>query len=617
MSNNYRMSKIIAPAYYRAWRSDKQNMAIGGSKGSGKSFFVSAYVIYHMMKNPHLNVLVVRKVYETIKDSCYTDLLKAINLLDSDDDWKRTQNPLEIRYKTGQKILFRGLDNPYKLASITVEKGYLAWVWFEEAFDITNYQDILKVQGSIRAIPPETGLTKKFIYTFNPWGPDHWLKHEYYDKKRNDTLSMITTYLDNPGITEEDRQWYENLKILNPRAAEVICYGHWGRAEGLIYENWLEKDFDYTEILQRPGTKAIYGLDFGYKTSYNAFIAAVADVQKHEMYVFDEIYSKGMTNLDIAKVITQAGYAGERIIADSAEPKSIDELRTGRGLVEEVIDQATGEVRYDKYRLPNIQPAVKGPDSVRNGIARLQEFTIYIHPKCKNFKSEIQLYAYKVDKNGKLTGEPEKEFDHACLVGDTMILTTEGEIPIRDIEPGMEVITWVGPRQVVDWMMTCPDAEIYRLELYDGSILEGTRDHGIFLAGVDEPKEIGGLIPDYDNVIIRVDGKTHTSRVRSIIDTGRREKVYNITVEDVHQYFANGVSVRNCDALRYCTSALFQMGHTKVVEAKGALPIEQEEVIDESVLKPVKRGHSRVVSTHSDPNEDWRSYFGFGYYKQL
>ena len=416
---DYRMTSILSPAYYPAWRCDKQNLVIGGSKGSGKSFFAAFYIIYHMMKNPYLNVLVVRRVFGTMRDSCYTDLLKIINKFMDPREWTHTYNPLEITYykngdrsRPGRKILFRGLDDPYKMASITVEEGYLAWTWFEEAFDITDYNDILKIQGSIRAIPPETGLTKKFIYTFNPWSPDHWLKNEYFDKQRDDTLAMITTYLDNPGITAEDRVWYEQLKVINPRAAEVICYGHWGRAEGLIYDNWLELDFDYNEILQRPGTKAIYGLDFGYKTSFNAFVAMVIDPQKHELYVFDELYSKGMTNLDIAKMITKAGYAGERIVADSAETKSIDTLKLGRGLVDEET-ALDGSTVYTKYSLPNIMYAPKGPDSVRNGIARMQEFTIFIHPKCKNFKSEIQLYAYKVDKDGKITGDPEKEYDHA------------------------------------------------------------------------------------------------------------------------------------------------------------------------------------------------------------
>lgn len=418
---DFRLSEIISPAYYALWRSDKQNEVIGGSKGSGKSFFAALKIIYNIMRNPYLNVLVVRKVGDTIRDSCYADLLKIINTFFDPEEWTHTYSPMEIKYKrTDQKILFRGLDNAYKLASITADNGgYLAWVWFEEAFDITDYSDILKIQGSIRAIPPKTGLSKKFIYTFNPWGPDHWLKTEYFDKQRDDTLAVITTYLDNPGITEEDREWYEQLKVLNPRAAEVICYGRWGRAEGLIYDNWLELEFDPQEILQRPGTRAIYGLDFGYKTSYNAFVAMIIDPNKHELYVFDELYSKGMTNLDIAKMITQAGYSKERIIADSAEPKSIDTLKTGRGLVEETIDPVTGDIRYEKYSLPNIMPAIKGPDSVRSGIARMQEFTIYILPKCKNFKSEIQLYAYKIDKNGKLTGDPEKEFDH-CMDGARM-----------------------------------------------------------------------------------------------------------------------------------------------------------------------------------------------------
>lgn len=487
---NLRLTEILSPAYYPAWRSETQNLVIGGSKGSGKSYFAAFYIIYHMIKNPNLNVLVVRHVFGTMRDSCYTDLLKIINKYMDPSEWEHTYNPLEIIYykggdksKPGRKILFRGLDNAYKMASITVENGYLAWVWFEEAFDITDYNDVLKIQGSIRAIPPDTGLKKKFIYTFNPWSPDHWLKEEYFDKKRNDTLAMITTYLDNPGINDEDKEWYEMLKEINPRAAEVICYGHWGRAEGLIYDNWIEKEFDPQEILQREGTKAIYGLDFGYKTSFNAFVAMIIDPNKHELWVFDELYSKGMTNLDIAKMIVHAGYGKEKIIADSAEPKSIDTLRTGRGLVEEIVDPDTGDVRYEKYSLPGILPARKGPDSVRNGISRMQEFTIYIHPKCKNFKSEIQLYAYKVDKDGKLTGEPEKEYDHAM------------------------------------------------------------------------------------------------------------------------------------DAARYPVDFFYVAGHTKVAEARGTPDVRQGTLFDikkEETATP-KRSHTRVVSTYSDPNEDWRTYYGNTY----
>ena len=485
----YRLSQVLSPAYYPAWTSEDQNLVIGGSKGSGKSYFAAFYIITHMMNNPYLNVLVVRRVFGTMRDSCYTDLLKIINKYMNPDEWTHTYNPLEIIYykngdksKPGRKILFRGLDDPYKMASITVENGYLAWVWFEEAFDITDYNDILKIQGSIRAIPPETGLKKKFIYTFNPWSPDHWLKEEYFDKQRDDTLAMITTYLDNPGITAEDRLWYEQLKEINPRAAEVICYGHWGRAEGLIYDNWVEKDFDAYEIMARPGVKAIYGLDFGYQTSFNAFIAMIIDVNKHELYIYDELYSKGMTNLDIAKMITEAGYGKERIVADSAEIKSIETLRSGRGLIEEVVSE-DGTVEYKKYSLPNIIPAMKGPDSVRNGIARVQEYAIYIHPKCRNFKSEIQLYAYKVDKDGKITGDPEKEYDH-----------------------GM-------------------------------------------------------------------------------------------------------------DAMRYGVTAVFVTGHAKVVEAKGYDIVQGSLLSAENVEKeqPKKKGHTRVVSTHEDPSEDWRTYYGYSY----
>ena len=109
-------------------------------------------------------------MFSTLKDSCFADLKWAINRLDVADDWKCTVSPLEMEYlPTGQKIYFRGLDNPLKITSITVEKGYLCWVWFEEAYQIISEGDFETVDESIRGyIPPETGLFKQITLTFNP-----------------------------------------------------------------------------------------------------------------------------------------------------------------------------------------------------------------------------------------------------------------------------------------------------------------------------------------------------------------------------------------------------------------------------------------------------------------
>lgn len=407
------MKELIFPAYRKAWKSRIQNLVIGGSKGSGKSKFAALRVIRDVMDNPGVtNALVIRKVFGTCRDSVYTDLLWAIDQLMVRELWSYTVSPMQMVYKpTGQKILFRGLDDPLKLASIMVEVGLITTVWYEEAFEITNYEDVLKVNMSIRGVIPEGSKAfKRFIFTFNPWSEHHWLKTEFFDQERDDTLAFITTYKDNLKLGQDDIDRYEALRVSNPHAARVICDGEWGRAEGLIYNNWVEEDFDPHEILKTRHVVPAFGLDFGYSISYNAFVAMLVDMEGQELWVFDEWYCRGVTNLEIAKTITEMGYSKERIVADSAEGKSIYELSTG---LVEAKDNGTDNVEGVRYSLPNIQPALKGNDSRRQGISTLQGFRMHIHSKCRNVIMELSNYAWKQDKDGKYMDEPAKEWDHA------------------------------------------------------------------------------------------------------------------------------------------------------------------------------------------------------------
>ena len=398
--------KMVTHAYLLPWYTSKENVVIKGSKGSGKSFFAALWLVYHIMECPHSSAMVIRKVFDTISRSCFLDVKNAIYFLGVQSKWKCTTQPMQATYEeTGQSIIFTGLDDPLKLASIRAPPDcYLCWVWFEEAFEIMDYNAILKIQASIRAIPPETGLQKKFFFTFNPWHKFHWLKEEFFDKDRPDTLAVTTTYLDNPKFTKKDREFYENLEKYNPKQAAVIVHGEWGTSEGLIYENWVIETFDPEEIMRRPGVKKAFGLDFGYSVSYNAFSALLVDPKTHEIWVYDEMYQKGMTNADIAKKITQMGYGNEHIIADCAEPKSIYELKKG------IIQQEGSE--FTRYSLPNIEAALKGKDSIVNGIQRIQTFKIRVHPKCQYHIMEFSSYAWEIDKEGQFTGKPEKEHDH-------------------------------------------------------------------------------------------------------------------------------------------------------------------------------------------------------------
>ena len=407
------LSKIVGRGYDDFWTWRGFYRVCKGSKGSKKSKTTALWFIYHMMKYPDANALVIRKFYRTIMDSCVADLLWAMDKLKVRHLWKLTRNPsIEITYlKTGQKILFRGLDKAEKLASVSVPKGYLCWVWFEEAFEVTNEAEFDKIAMSIRGfIPPETGLWKQITLTFNPWSEHTWIKSRFFDNPKPNVLAKTTTFRDNEFLDDVDIQRYLDMYEDNPRAARVICDGDWGVAEGLIYNNWNVESFDIDELKANPNIKHAFGLDFGYAASYNAFVAIAADVGKREMWIYDEMYEKGMTNIDIAKRITAMGYSKEIIWADAAEPKSIYELEAG--LIEENVGDE-GDVTYRRWQLPSIRPALKGPDSVANGIQRLQSFRIHVHPRCQNVIMELNNYCYDVDKDGNFTDKPIKDFDHA------------------------------------------------------------------------------------------------------------------------------------------------------------------------------------------------------------
>ena len=389
--NVIRLSEILSAAYKKFFNSRKTYVICKGSRGSGKSKSAAIWIIYNMMRFPLANTLVVRKVERTLRDSCYADLRWAIHRLGVDAYWKCTTSPLEITYKsTGQKILFRGLDDPLKVTSISVPNGYLCWLFIEEAFEITNEDDFDMLDASIRGILPD-GYFKRVIMCLNPWSEKHFIKKRFYDTPADDVLAMTTTYRDNPWLSETDRKWFDDMRKRNPRKAAVACDGEWGIVDGLVYENWKEEKFDIDEVRRSPGVISVFGLDFGYTNDPSALFCGLLDKVNKRLFVFDEMYEKGMSNSRIAEKIKSMGYSKERITADAAEPKSIDELRS-MGL--------------------RVKAAAKGPDSVRNGIQWIQDLEIIIHPRCVSFITEISNYIWDKDKFGTTLNEPIDDFNH-------------------------------------------------------------------------------------------------------------------------------------------------------------------------------------------------------------
>ncbi|HHV51749.1 MAG TPA: PBSX family phage terminase large subunit [Clostridiales bacterium] len=412
------ISEIVGKGYRQFWNCRCRYRVVKGGKASKKSTTAALWFIVHLMKYPQANLLVVRNVYRTHYYSTFQQLKWAINRLGVSEYWKATVSPLELRYlPTGQKIIFRGFDDVYKLASTTVDNGYLCWVWIEEAFEIESEADFDKLDLSVPRgeVPPP--LFKQTTITFNPWNEGHWLKKRFFDTKSPDVYTLTTNYKINEFLDKTDIAVFERLKKENPRRYAVAGLGEWGVAEGLVFERWEVREFDPGILTDKSNPdswkfKHVFGLDYGYTNDPTAFIAMAVNPVDKEIYIYDEHYETRMLNDAIAQMIISKGYGKERIRADAAEPKSNEDLK--------------------RLGISRIVPARKGRDSILNGIARLQEYMIFVHPRCKNTIAELSSYQWKKSKGGEPLNVPEDGNNHLM---DAMRYAMEDIVTFRPRPP--------------------------------------------------------------------------------------------------------------------------------------------------------------------------------------
>lgn len=401
-----RLPEVVGRGYKDFWKFRGRYRVCKGSRASKKSKTTALNFITNMMKYKGANLLVVRKTYRTLKDSCFTELKWAIHRLGVDAWWQIKESPLEMTYiPTGQKIYFRGLDDPLKVTSITVDVGQLCWMWIEEAYEITKESDFDMLDESIRGAS-EGDLFKQITLTFNPWNERHWIKKRFFDHPEDpDILAMTTNYMCNEWLDAADLAVFERMKRENPRRYKVAGLGDWGIVDGLIFENWKEESFDLEEVKRIQGIQTAFGLDFGYTNDPSALFCGMIDQTNKKIYVFDELYKKGLSNEAIFAEVQRMGYSKEKITADCAEPKSIARL-------------------YD-LGIFRIRAARKGKDSVNNGIDFIQDYEIIIHPRCVNFITEISNYTWDVDKFENKLNKPIDDFNHLM---DAMRYALEGFI---------------------------------------------------------------------------------------------------------------------------------------------------------------------------------------------
>ncbi len=393
-TSEIKMSKIVGQGYEKFWNCKKRYRVLKGGKGSKKSATTALNFIFRLMKEEESNLLVVRGVMNTHRDSTFAQLKWAQEKLGVSEYWNNTVSPLEMVYKpTGQKIIFRGFDDVLKLASTTVPKGYLNYVWIEEAFEIANEADFDKLDLSVpRGQIPEP-LYKQTTLTFNPWSETHWLKKRFFDTASPDVATFSTNYLVNEFLDETDRLVFERMKQTNRRKYEVAGLGNWGISEGLVYENWTVGKIEVPKKDEYKW-KHFFGLDYGYTNDPTAFVGFMANPIDREIYIYCEFYKRKMLNCDIAEEIKKLGFAKEKIRADCAEPKSNDDLR--------------------RLGISRITPSVKGRDSILNGISAISEYKITVNPLCVNMIRELSSYVYDSKRSESGYKLPKDSENHLC-----------------------------------------------------------------------------------------------------------------------------------------------------------------------------------------------------------
>lgn len=408
MAKIVRLSQVVGGGYSEFWKDQRRYECIKGGRASKKSKTAALRMIFRLMKYPKSNALIVRRTFATLRDSCYSDLKWATERLGVEHLWKFSVSPLEVTYlPTGQKILFRGMDNALKITSISVPHGVLCFVWIEEAYEVTGEDSFNKLDMSIRGEVPE-GHFKQVTLTLNPWSEAWWGKKRFFDTPSDNVFTLTTTYRCNEWLDDTDRRLFEEMKKTNPRRYRVEGLGEWGISEGVIYQRVEQQGFDWKKLVaardeelkrkagmwgkiaERDRLRLIAGVDFGY-TDPTAYVVLLIDEREQTIYVVDEIYKTNVTNQMLADQIIRRNWGGLRLICDSAEPKSIQELRD-QGL------KAEG--------------ASKGRDSVLFGIQKLQNFRWVVHPRCGSFWRDITSYAWAKTPSGKFKDQPDHEFSH-------------------------------------------------------------------------------------------------------------------------------------------------------------------------------------------------------------
>lgn len=396
-----KLTEMISPAFYQAHREIKSGTideaVFTGGRGSTKSSFVSLELVLMILKNPNCHAVVLRQVANTLRTSVYAQVCWAINMLGLTNHFRCTVSPMECTYiRTGQKIMFFGLDDPGKIKSIKAPFGYIGVAWFEELDQYGGEETVRNVEQSVLR-----GGDFSFTFkSFNPPSSQRNWANRYAREKRDRQLVHHSTYLTTP------TQWLGQRFLMDAerlKAKSETAYRHeyLGEVVGsgtAVFEN-LKLEPIPKELVS-SFDRQLHGVDWGYYPDPWAYNAVQYDVSRNTLYIYDEATARRKGNRETASILLEKGLSGtDRITADSAEPKSVGD--------------------YNAYGL-YCRSAIKGPGSVEYSHKWLQSLDcIWIDTdSCPDTAREFAEYEYEQDKKtGEvLDGYPDTDNHHIDAV---------------------------------------------------------------------------------------------------------------------------------------------------------------------------------------------------------
>ncbi|WP_346879314.1 PBSX family phage terminase large subunit [Clostridium sp. UBA7791] len=391
-----KLKSIIASSFYEVHKDIKKGLHthywFKGGRGSTKSSFISLEIVLGIMKDAQQgimsNALVLRRVKDTLSESVRDQIKWAIDTLGVSDEWHVPEAKLTITYKpTGQVIRFKGADNPKKVKSTKVPKGYIKYLWYEEVDEFESKNKIDTINQSILRCGPKFCV----FYSFNP--PEsqrNWCNQEVVEKRKD-------KYIHHSDYRSVPKEWLgeqflieaEHMKKVNPTKYEHDYLGAVTGTGGEVFRNLTIREISDEEI--RNFDKLKFGFDDGYAADPLALVKMHYDKTRKRLYIFDEIFQVQLGNSKAAELIKKKNPLNKRVVADNAAPRTIAELK--------------------KLGI-NMIACKKGPDSVEHGLKFLSEEIeeIIIDPvRCPNAKREFVGYEIEKDKEGNLKGEyPDK-----------------------------------------------------------------------------------------------------------------------------------------------------------------------------------------------------------------